>query len=152
LRRKNYRYFVAAGLVFLLLGMCGCGKKENPRVPSLSPPVVISNLEASRQDDSVRLRFTVRGKVDDIGSVRIVRNKLGIDAGECPGCPRAYEQIAELTPKDLQAAGSGNGYSYRDYSVERGYRYLYKIIVDYSDGTKGGEFITEEVTFELNSE
>jgi hypothetical protein len=109
--------------------------------------MVISNLEASREGDSVRLRFTATGNVDDIGSVRIVRNKLGVDAGECPGCPRAYEQIADLTPKDLQAAGSGAGYTYRDYSVERGYRYLYKIIVNYSDGTKGGEFITEEVTF-----
>ncbi|MBW2637106.1 MAG: hypothetical protein JRC86_06225 [Deltaproteobacteria bacterium] len=114
----------------------------------LSPPVVISNLEASREGDSVRLRFAATGDLEDVGSVRIVRNKLGVDAGECPGCPRAYEQIVDLTPKDLQAAGSGSGYSYRDYSIERGYRYLYKIIVDYSDGTKGGEFITEEVTFQ----
>jgi hypothetical protein len=152
LRRKNYRYFVVAGLLGLLLVMSGCGKKENPRMQDLSPPVAISNIEASREGDSVRLRFTATGNVEDIVSVRIVRNKIGIGAGECPGCPRAYEQITELTPKDLQAAGSGKGYSYRDYSVERGYCYLYKIIVDYSDGTKGGEFMTEEVTFELNRE
>jgi hypothetical protein len=112
----------------------------------------ISNLEASREGDSVRLRFTVKGKLEDISSVRIVRNKLGIGVGECPGCPRAYEQMAELTSKDLQTAGSGKGYSYCDYSIKRGFRYLYKIIVNYSDGTMDGEYITEEITFELISE
>jgi hypothetical protein len=110
--------------------------------------MAISDLEASREGDSVRLRFTATGKLEDVGSVRIVRNKLGIGAGECPGCPRAYEQIADLTPKDLQAMGKGNSFSYRDYSVEKGYRYLYKIIINDRDGTKGREFLTEEIAFE----
>ena len=148
MRRKNYRYFVVAGLVAFLLVVCGCGKKENPRVQRLSPPAAITNLEVSREGDFVRLRFTATGEVEDIDSIRIVRNKIGIGAGECPGCPRAYEQIADLTPKDLQAMGKGNSFSYRDYSVESGYRYLYKIIVDHGDGTKGEEFITEEVIYE----
>lgn len=133
-------------MVFLLL-LNSCGKKENPRVKRLgsSEPAVISNLEASREGDSIRIRFTATGRADSIGSVRIARNKLRIDADECPGCPRAYERIVELTQKDIQVAGSGKGYSYRDGSIERGYRYLYKIIVFRSDGSKGGEFITEEI-------
>ena len=114
----------------------------------LSPPTAISNLEASREGDSVRLNFTAEGDLEDIDRIRILRNKIGIDAGECPGCPRAYEKIADVNPKDLQTAGKGKGFSYRDYSVESGYQYLYKIAVNYCDGSKDGEFITKEVRFE----
>ncbi|MEA3471511.1 MAG: hypothetical protein U9R24_07320 [Thermodesulfobacteriota bacterium] len=115
---------------------------------SLSPPVAISNLEASCEGDFVWIRWTAMGEVKDIGRIRILRNGIRIGAGECPGCPRAYEQIADVNPEDLKAKGNGKGFSYRDYSVERGYHYLYKIVADHCDGTKGGGFITSEVTFE----
>ncbi len=111
-------------------------------------PAAISDLDVSREGDSIRLRFRATGKEKGIHSIRIVRNKLQIGAGECPGCPRAYEQVAELTSKDLQAMEKGNSFSYRDDSVERGYRYLYKIVVSDRDETRSREFLTDEITFE----
>ena len=148
MRQKNYRSFVVAGFVVLLLVIHGCGKKGDPCVRSVSSPEAVSDLRASLEGDSVRLSWTATGEVEDIGRIRILRNGIRVGAGECPGCPRAYEQIADVNPEDLKTMGSGKGFSYRDYSVERGYDYLYKIAVDYSDGKNGVESTTAEVTFE----
>lgn len=148
MRREIYRYFILTGLVVLLLAVYGCGKKENPRMQSLMQPVTLSNIEAFRDADSIVLRFTAAGKIEAVDEFTIMRNKLDINAGECPGCPRAYERIAGIGTRDLRAAGGRNGYTYRDNSVEKGYRYLYKIVVNYSRGTMGGEFLSEEVAFE----
>lgn len=148
MRKRDYRFFVTAVLCALILLTYGCGKKGDPSVIGLSSPGAVSDLSASREGDFVKLDWSVAEKTGDIGRISILRNRMQIGSGECPGCPRAYESLADARPKDLKSVGSDGSFSYRDDSVERGFQYLYIIVVHSSTGQRGEDSNIAEVVFE----
>jgi hypothetical protein len=121
-------------MLLLVVIFQGCGKKEDPIPYNLLSPKAISILEAKPGRGGIILRWTV----EEYGTrteFKITRSELGTVSGSCPGCPRNYLPIADLSPGDQKLTGEGKGaFSYLDTTVEPGKIYSYRIIVCTANG------------------
>lgn len=119
-------------LAFLLgLSLEGCGRKGDPIPPGMVPLPAVEDLKISRAaSGGIQLSWTLPAEHADISRIRILRSDLEIAGDECPGCPRQYAVLAELSLRDarLQRVGA-RGARYIDDDVKRGWLYTYKIVL-----------------------
>jgi hypothetical protein len=150
LKRKNScRFFIIIAVCTLLLAFSGCGKKADPRFSGPSLPGVVSNLSASPEGNSVKLSWSMPVKGADSDRVRLLRNGTSLDENECPGCPRAYTLMAELSFQDSRLVRDGKGnFTYLDSSVNKGFQYFYKIVICSSSAVCGEESNVADIAFE----
>jgi hypothetical protein len=154
LRRKsvNKAHFgIAIVLVTIAVSgvfFSGCGKKADPRCPASIRPAAVSDLSAVIRDNAVELNWTVKGNKEDDSVIRIVRSELNVEDGDCPGCPRLYNRLAELSFQDTKLIWSGRqNVTYRDSDVKGGHRYSYKVLLCGPSGTCSGESNLAEIRF-----
>lgn len=126
--KKGNRWHLFMMLLLVLIFQ-GCGKKEDPIPYNVLSPKAISTLEAKPGRAGIILRW----RVEEYGThteFKIIRSELGTASDSCPGCPRNYLPIADLSPGDKKLTREGEGaFSYIDTTVEPGKIYSYRVIV-----------------------
>jgi hypothetical protein len=127
--------FTLAGISLLWLG---CGKKGPPRPPPQTLPAAVKDLSYQIDNDMVKLKWTVTGTNDHSPSypaaVKLFRFKQSAEESSCERCPIRFSEIADL-PVQLKRSGQSESSTMSFTEVlERGYRYIYKVIVYNRDG------------------
>jgi len=140
--------FTLAGTSLLWLG---CGKKGPPRLPPQTLPAAVKDLSYRIDHDMVKLKWTVAGNNDHgvsyPAAVKLFRSKQSAEESSCEKCPIRFSEIADL-PVQLKPSGQSESSTMTFTEVlERGYRYIYKVIVYNRDGLGGKDSNTVEFSF-----
>ncbi len=129
MKGKQNRFLIS---LLLVLFAVGCGIKGDP-VPFVSMVdyrQMISNVNASVQDNSVVLTWHLNDKRSAIKNIYVERSEVGGQGNECVGCPQKYDRIGqkEIIPSLLKSAQIKKQ-SFTDTSVEQGKTYNYRLIL-----------------------
>lgn len=127
----NFQKCVVVTAIFLSgFFMMNCGKKGDPVCPGIARPAVISDLTATMAEGEVELGWTITTNKTDTLSFRIFRSEMETQDADCPGCPRRYALMAELSSHDPRLRwGERTTVTCRDSTVRIGYLYSYTVIV-----------------------
>jgi len=137
-------------MVLLAAGflMAGCGKKAPPRPPGREEaPAVVNNLSKTISGDTLSLTWgPVAKKAADPAGFYVYRSKTRLTDSICPSCPVLFERIAVI-PYPGQGAGDASfrPFEYRE-TLERGYRYIYKVTAYLQSGLTGKDSNTIDFT------
>jgi hypothetical protein len=150
-RAKRSHFGIGIIIVTIIVSggfFAGCGKKANPRCPASITPAAVSDLGAAIKENAVELSWTIRGDKGDNSIVRIVRSELKVEGNDCPGCPRHYSRLAELSFQDSRLIWRGRqSISYRDSNTKGGHLYSYKVLLCGPSGACSEESNLAEITF-----
>ena len=125
----------AALLIFSLSHLSGCGKKANPLPPDVILPKGVSQLSVHRTGEGIGLAWTMPAEAAGVTGFRILRSELETAGGDCPGCPREYALLADLSPGARELVReSGGKYRYNDFMVKRGRLYSYRVVACHGSG------------------
>lgn len=131
---------------FLAALISGCGKRGDPVPPKITTLKAVSNLKGMIVNGGIALSWSIPEKSVDVDGFKIYRNELKIDGNGCPGCPREYSLIADLSCCDPKLVRDGEKkISYLDTDVKIGYLYSYKVVTCNSSGYCGGESNIAEI-------
>jgi hypothetical protein len=140
--------FTLAGTSFLWLG---CGKKGPPRPPAQPLPAAVKDLGYRIDNDMLKLSWTVTGADDRSASypaaVKLFRFKQSTEETKCEKCPVRFAEIADLPVQMNRLEKSRSSTMSFTEVLERGYRYIYKVIVYNKDGIGGKDSNTVEFSF-----
>ena len=140
--------FTLAGTSFLWLG---CGKKGAPRPPQQPLPAAVKDLSYRIDNDMVKLSWTVPGADDRSASypaaVKLFRFKQSAEESNCEKCPIRFNEIADLPVQMKRSEKSRSSTMSFTEVLERGYRYIYKVVVYNKDGIGGKDSNTIEFSF-----
>jgi hypothetical protein len=132
--------FLAVACIFIAGFLQACGKKGDPLTPRLVSPPAVTDLKASQIQGTVHLLWTMPDEKTDIVRIKLVRSVLETAGDECPGCPRKYEPLDDVNPRDSKIVREGGQRTgYVDAGVQAGRLYTYKIVLCGSSGNCGGE-------------
>lgn len=135
------RKFLVPLLVLLAVFSFGaCGRKAPPSPSHLAIPQ-ISDLRARAESNSIVLTWTAPDPRADVAGTRVLRSVLQVP-GDCPGCPKTFEAVADLLPGDIKLE-KGLA-SFVDYNVKSGFLYSYRLVLCDSFGMCGAESNTAE--------
>ena len=129
----------------------GCGKKGPPRVPQQPLPATVKDLSYRIDHDTVQLSWTFPAADDRSASypaaVKLFRFKQSAEEPNCEKCPIRFTEIADL-PVQLNPTDKSrpSTMSYTE-DLERGYRYIYKVIIYNKEGIGGKDSNTVEFLF-----
>lgn len=131
---------------FLVVLFQACGKKGDPVPPRLILPPAVTDLKASWVNGSLNLVWTMPDEKTDISRVRILRSDLEIAGDECPGCPRMYAPVEDLSPRDSKIIReSDRVVRYVDNGVKASWLYTYKVVFCDSYGNCGRDSNAAEI-------
>jgi hypothetical protein len=138
-RKKLYRNFdthlilpFSILIIFVLL-VLGCGKKAPPVPPRQKKPPAVNDLRASIDGDILKLTWTIpreKGTImPSLSGFIVYRSKMLLSGSDCKNCPVPFKRVADIPieAKDPEYMKKGNS-TYTE-TVEKGYRYVYKVIV-----------------------
>ena len=135
-RRKIGTVFFSLTLIFFF---ASCGKKGPPIPPREQPPPAVRDLSMELLDDFLTLTWTVpKGKkkiVSGFAGFLVYRSQKSVSEKECKGCPVLFTRVA-----DIPVAGevSGDSMTFSE-TLEKGYRYIYKVTVYTKAGLFSGD-------------
>lgn len=133
---------VAVILLVLCCVIAACGRKAPPVPPHLVIPRV-NDLKAVASASHIVLNWTAPDQKSDVARTRVLKSALQVEKGDCPGCPRSYQVLAELHPADIKPEKGVAKFT--DYNVKNGLLYTYKIVLCDSAGLCGDESNTAEM-------
>ena len=94
-------------LIFsLVIGGFGCGKKALPVAPKCLVPKAVNDLKATVIKGKVLLHWTIPdsntdgSKLTDLAGFKVFRSKAPFDPKPCPGCPKSFEELADIEYRD----------------------------------------------------
>lgn len=154
----NASFLRIKGLAFFLIIVMGagflwpgCGKKGPPRPPQQALPAAVKDLSYSLDNDRVYLNWTVPGTDDRSASspaaVKLFRHKQSVDESDCAKCPVRFTEIAELPVETKRSEESKSSPMRFTEILERGCRYIYKVVVYSKDGVGGNDSNMIEFAF-----
>jgi len=129
LKAKQNKFLISLLLVLFAVG-CGIKSDPVPLVSMIDYRQMISNVNASVQDNSVVMTWQLNDKRSAIKNIYVERSEVGGPGNECVGCPLNYERIGqkEIIPSLLKSAQIKNQ-SFTDTNVEQGKTYNYRLIL-----------------------
>ncbi len=129
MKAKQNKFLISLLLVFFAVG-CGIKSDPVPLVSMIDYRQMISNVNASVQDNSVVMTWQLNDKRSAIKNIYVERSEVGGPGNECVGCPQKYERIGqkEIIPSLLKSAQIKNQ-SFTDTNVEQGKTYNYRLIL-----------------------
>lgn len=132
---------LAAALTLICL--CACGKKDWPSPPKVVPPQPVTDLRSRVNGLQVELLWSVPANVNGSEPVThfVVQRSADPVSQVCKGCPILFTRIADIP------ATSEHTVTWRD-TIQKGYRYLYKVVGYSEDGLAGKDSNMIEVTGE----
>jgi len=129
LKAKQNKFLISLLLVLFAVG-CGIKSDPVPLVSMIDYRQMISNVNASVQDNSVVMTWQLNDKRSAIKNIYIERSEVGGPGNECVGCPQKYDRIGqkEIIPPLLKSAQLKKQ-SFTDTNVEQGKTYNYRLIL-----------------------
>ncbi len=135
--KRLWRHLLLINAVFLTLS---CGKKGPPVPPRAVPPPAVPTLSMELEGDEVTLIWTApeasRRTLSDLGGFFIYRSKQSSSAPDCKGCPILFTRISNV-PYQGEAPGTET-ITYSE-TLEKGFRYIYKVTVYSKSGLISGD-------------
>ncbi len=131
----NMRFYLfLLGVVFLYVGVVGCGKKAMPVAPKQGKPPAVSDLAYRIEDGKVRLNWTVpedvlAGKFGQ-GKLVVLRSKIGL-GDICSDCPKIFQRVTRKRPIGKAVEAAKMVY---EEALEDGFRYTYKVVLEMESG------------------
>lgn len=115
----------------------GCGRKAPPVPPGQARPPAVDDLSSSIDGDMLELAWTIPDeKVESasgLGGFIVYQSKTSLSEPVCKECPVLFKRIADIPveEKDINKKTTYNE------TLEKGYRYIYKVIVYTKTGASG---------------
>ncbi len=123
--------------------LAGCGRKAPPRPPRQSEPPVVRDLSKIIKEDRLRLNWSLTADSFRTGGVvaafNLYRARQKLADGSCPRCPVLFEQIAKISASQTAPQKDQFDSYFYDDTIEKGYRYFYKVTVLMADGRTGND-------------
>ena len=136
-------------ILFLLFN--GCGRKAPPRPPQEKQQPAVKDLSKSLDGDRLKLTWSVPGsanrRITGPAGFMIYKSRQKLTDSDCRNCPILFERIADIPAHQTASKHlDGKTVSYVD-TVEKGYRYFYKVIVYSENGVMGKDSNTVELVY-----
>ncbi len=129
-----------ASLFILAYMLSGCGKKNLPKPPGGNRPPQVIDLVYSIRGDSIKLSWTIPKTSDKAKSPAagflIYRSKQSASEADCVNCPISFLKIGDV-PGRGGVSGRPEPSVVFVQTIERGYRYVYKVKAYDDDGVAG---------------
>ena len=126
-------------IVAFSIFLSGCGKKAPPKPPRQEKPPVVDDLSYSLDGDRLNLTWTipeVKGNVKSgLGGFYVFRSKKSVSESDCKNCPKIFKRVADISLEDMGNSGK-DSIKYAE-ALEKGYRYIYKVVVYTTNGVMG---------------
>lgn len=137
---QKTRNKTTVAILCLVLGFLGtgCGKKAPPVPPGSKAMPAVSALHQSIHGNVLSLTWYFNsGRGEEPAGFYVYRSKVRQDDSHCPGCPVIFQRAAVVpyreTRKDAKAI---QPFEYLE-TLDKGYRYIYKVAVFSKDGLAG---------------
>ncbi|MCD4778057.1 MAG: hypothetical protein K8R12_03725 [Desulfobacterales bacterium] len=138
-------------IVAFSIFLSGCGKKAPPKPPRQEKPPVVEDLSYSLDGDKLKLTWTipeVKRKVKSgLGGFYVFRSKKSVSVSEpdCKNCLKIFKRVADIS---LEVMGNSGKDSMKYAEVlEKGYRYIYKVVVYTTNGVMGEDSNVVDFTY-----
>ena len=138
-------------IVAFSIFLSGCGKKAPPKPPRQEKPPVVDDLSYSLDGDNLKLTWTipeVKRKVKSgLGGFYVFRSKKSVSVSEpdCKNCLKIFKRVADIS---LEVMGNSGKDSMKYAEVlEKGYRYIYKVVVYTTNGVMGEDSNVVDFTY-----
>lgn len=135
LKLKNHnsccKIFILQFAIYLTVALLlsGCGKKRPPIPPKQAKPQAVKNLQGEMKEGKVTLIWNKPGEKKPVLSGFIVfRSKESLSNADCKNCPKVFKRIADIPAQGSDAAKNNVNIMYYNEMVEKGYKYIYKVI------------------------
>jgi len=119
--------------------LSGCGKKAPPKSPYQEEPPIVDDLSYSLDGDRLKLTWTtpeVKRKVKSgLGGFYVFRSKKLVSESDCKNCPVIFKRVADILLQGTESSGR-DSIKYTE-AIEKGYRYIYKVVVYTNNGVIG---------------
>ncbi len=126
----------------------GCGKKGDPVAHRIKQEAPAATLKLEKTRESVVLRWPIPQRQNENVLFQIEKSTLDPKSSDCPGCPRTFDVIAEISANAPACKESGNQQClYEDYNVIVGYHYVYRLASCNSDGKCEGLSTPAEILY-----
>ena len=138
-RKKLYKTFNThlilqlSILSIFVLFVSGCGKKAPPVPPRQKKSHAVNDLHANIDGETLKLTWAIskeKGKIiSDLSGFIVYRSKMLLLDSDCEVCPVPFKRVADIPieAKGFEYMKKGNS-AYTE-TLEKGYRYIYKVIV-----------------------
>ncbi len=115
----------------------GCGRKAPPVPPGQVRPPAVDDLSSSIDGDMIELAWTIpdeKGKIasDSVGFI-VYKSKTSLSEPVCKECPALFKRIADIP---IEEKDINKKITYKE-TLEKGYRYIYKVTVYTNTGASG---------------
>jgi len=121
----------------------GCGKKAPPRPPTReTAPAAVGNLGKAISGDILSLTWgpVAKTAAENLAGFYVFRSKTRLADSICPGCPILFRRVAVVP---FRAGAATGPFEYRE-TLDRGYRYIYKVAAYSPGGVTGKDSNTVE--------
>jgi len=138
-------------LLSCALGVSGCGKKGPPVAPQEKPIPAVNDLNGHRQADRVVLSWHLPAGLNHrtvpLEGFRVYRSKQPLDMERCQGCPLIFERVAFIPFDGTQTNGPGTAPIQYAETIEKGHRYIYKVVGLRSKAAESGSSNLVEIVY-----
>ena len=114
-----------------------CGKKGPPQPPSGNKPPQVRDLAYSITGKTIKLSWTLPATTatakSPVAGFLIFRYQQPAHERECPNCPVIFKQVGDVPARRGGSGQPGLTPLIFTQTIERGYRYIYKVKA-YDDG------------------
>ena len=136
-------------IVAFSIFLSGCGKKAPPKPPRQEKPPVVDDLSYSLDGDKLKLTWTipeVKRKVKSgLGGFYVFRSKKSVSESDCKNCPKIFKRVADISLENMGNSGK-DSIKYAE-ALEKGYRYIYKVVVYTTNGVMGEDSNVVDFTY-----
>ena len=126
-------------IVAFSIFLSGCGKKAPPKPPRQEKPPVVDDLSYSLDKDKLKLTWTipeVKGNVKSgLGGFYVFRSKKSVSESDCKNCSKIFKRVADISLENMGNSGK-DSIKYAEV-LEKGYRYIYKVVIYTKHGVMG---------------
>jgi len=146
-----YRSVIVQILIIVAFSifLSGCGKKAPPKPPRQEKPPVIDDLSYSLDGDNLKLTWTipeVKQKVKSgLGGFYVFRSKKSVSESDCKNCPKIFKRVADISLEVMRNSGK-DSIKYAEV-LEKGYRYIYKVVIYTKNGVTGDDSNMVDFTY-----
>ncbi len=136
-------------IVAFSIFLSGCGKKAPPKPPRQEEPPVVNDLSYSLDGDNLKLTWTipeVKGNVKSgLGGFYVFRSKKSVSESDCKDCPKIFKRVADISLEHMGNSGK-DSIKYAE-ALEKGYRYIYKVVIYTKHGVTGKDSNMVDFTY-----
>jgi hypothetical protein len=142
----------------LVIGGFGCGKKALPVAPKSLAPKAVNDLKANIREGKVLLHWTIpdtntdRSKLTNLAGLKVFRSKAPFDPKPCPGCPKSFEELADIEYRDSPPKSVSivnKTMELADKNLRYRTIYTYKVLSYNSDGVFSEDSNYAEISWDV---